>query len=148
MQSLPTGAQDRDTERSEQIRQQPPASDNDVLVLQVRAFLEAGNVEDIELDVETVEDIMQAIPEDFGAEVDPVGDLEPVDDDGLERDTSGDSHQASDEVDPSLLYGIDEEDKDQTWTAQDIKEMMHHLKERGQHSHQSVGGGVTANLVE
>lgn len=41
----------------------PPASTDNVLVLQVRAFLEAS--EDVDIDVETVEDLMQTIPADY-----------------------------------------------------------------------------------
>lgn len=41
----------------------PPTSSDNVLVLQVRAFLEAS--EDVDIDVETVEDLMQTIPADY-----------------------------------------------------------------------------------
>ncbi|KAG6840210.1 hypothetical protein C0991_008183 [Blastosporella zonata] len=148
MPSSPTGVPDKATERSEQIRSQPPASDNDVLVLQVRAFLEAG--EDVDLDVETVEDIMQSLPAEFSEDVDPVGDIESADDDdGLEseEETGGDSYQLSNDVVPSVLYDVEEEgtseysldfaypiervEDQQTWTAQEVEQMMHHLKERG-----------------
>ncbi|KAG6916201.1 hypothetical protein DXG01_008083 [Tephrocybe rancida] len=104
MSSLPTGAQDCRGESSGTASHQPP-SDDDVLVLQVRAFLEAA--EDVDIDVETVEDLMQSIPADFGEEVDPVGDREPTDDD-IGEDTSGDMDHLA-ELDPSILYG--EEDK-------------------------------------
>ncbi|KAF8074705.1 SIR2-domain-containing protein [Lyophyllum atratum] len=128
-----TGDQERDTERSEQIRYQPLDTDNDVLVLQVRAFLEAS--EEVDIDVETVEDLMQTIPPDYTSEVDPVGDLDldPSDahDSGGENET-GTPHGifGGEELDVSVLYGIEDEAQP-TWTLQEVKQMMHHLKERG-----------------
>ncbi|KAG6847778.1 hypothetical protein H0H93_006048 [Arthromyces matolae] len=60
---------DQDAESSKQIRK-PLDADNDLLVLQIRAFLEAA--EDVDIDVETVEDLMQSLPADFDSDVDPV----------------------------------------------------------------------------
>ncbi|KAG6861268.1 hypothetical protein C0995_002076 [Termitomyces sp. Mi166 len=143
MSSLPARGQDYDTERSEQIRREPPTSDNDIFILQVRAFLEAS--EDVDIDVETFEDLMQSLPPDFQSEVDPIGELESTDDDTFDEDTNGaNRHELTEEM--PVLYEIEEQgpseislvltcsthyDADQQiWTAQEVQQMMHHLKER------------------
>ncbi|KAG6886128.1 hypothetical protein C0993_002647 [Termitomyces sp. T159_Od127] len=126
--SLPEKGQECDTERSEQMKREPQVSDNDILVSQVRAFLEAA--EDVDIDVETVEDLMQSLPPDFGSEIDPVGELELTDDDGLDEDMNVNGHRLIREVDTPVRYEIEEQDR-QIWTPQEIKEMIHHLKERG-----------------
>ncbi|KAF5383542.1 hypothetical protein D9615_003745 [Tricholomella constricta] len=131
MASLLTGDHVRDKERSESIRYQPPDADNDVLVLQVRAFLEAA--EDVDIDVETVEDLMQTIPTDYYPEVDPVGDLASADDHSSveNEDESGNRDSVDVEVDSSVLYGVDDDEVQQTWNEEEIRQMMYHLKERG-----------------
>ncbi|KAG5641798.1 hypothetical protein DXG03_004184 [Asterophora parasitica] len=131
METVITGDRDREKERSGQTGRQPPTADNDVLVLQVRAFLEAA--EDVDIDVETVEDLMEAIPSDYAPEVDPVGDLDSADeaDYGDNEDGSRSKGVIDEEVDPAVLYGLEDEEGQQTWTAQEVKQMMHHLKERG-----------------
>lgn len=126
-----TGAQELDKERSGQIRNQRPAADNDVLVLQVRAFLEAA--EDVDIDVETVEDLMQTIPPDYNAEVDPAEDLDLMggNDSGEENESgNGNGTFAEEVLDISALYAVEDEAQ-QMWTTEEVNEMMHHLKERG-----------------
>ncbi|KAG6811681.1 hypothetical protein H0H92_006336 [Tricholoma furcatifolium] len=136
---VPTlGGPDRGGERPEQERHQTMVpSDNDVLVLQVRAFLEAS--EDVDIDVETVEDLMQSLPADFDTEteLDPVGENESISEDedededhSLNEDARGDRRDATEGVDSGLFAPPEEEDE-QVWTPQEVKEMMHHLKERG-----------------
>ena len=81
------------------------SSTDDLLVMQVRAFLEAAECEDVDIDVETVEDLMQAIPSDFDRESD--GDLANV---GTPPPADNDSDTDDGiEVDGSALYNIEDE---------------------------------------
>jgi hypothetical protein len=123
------------------------ASTNNILVLQVRAFLEAS--EDVDIDIETVEDLMQTIPPDY----DQDSNYEVLDTASSLGDVSNSDENAEfneEELDISALYSIEDEGNEprcclrcyrppfhsafeaqQTWTKQEINHMMHHLKERG-----------------
>ncbi|GLB43369.1 putative sir2 family protein [Lyophyllum shimeji] len=99
-------------------------------IQKVRAFLEAS--EDVDIDVETAEDLMQTIPSDYDAEDDPGGDSDPAgDNDSCDEHESGsgDGTLPEEVLDVSPLYGTG--DEAQSWTTEEVKEMMHHLKERG-----------------
>ncbi|KAG6891872.1 hypothetical protein C0992_003143, partial [Termitomyces sp. T32_za158] len=87
------------------MKREPQTSDNDVLVSQVRAFLEAA--EDVDIDVETVEDLIQSLPSDFDTEIDPIGELELTDNDGLEEDTNVNEDRLIKESDTPVRYEIE-----------------------------------------
>lgn len=144
--SLPVQSQEYDIGRSEKMKREPQTSDNDVLVSQVRAFLAAA--EDVDIDVETMEDLIQSLPPDFGSEIDLIGELELTYADSLDEDTNVNGHQLIKEIDTSVQYEIQgqgtseisfssclihcgAEQQQQIWTPQEIKDMVHHLKERG-----------------
>ncbi|RDB15806.1 NAD-dependent protein deacetylase hst1 [Hypsizygus marmoreus] len=100
---------------------------HEIFVLQVRAFLEAA--EDVDIDPETVEDLMQSIPNDFPASEEFVGPgriIDPAED----SDSDENVNFPEEELDISALYSV-EDDAQQTWTEREVKQMMHHLKERG-----------------
>ena len=92
-------------ERHGSHRPATPSSTDDLLVMQVRAFLEAAECEDVDIDVETVEDLMQAIPSDSDQEDDGdpanVGTPPPADNDSNTDEDAG--------VDSSALYNIEDE---------------------------------------
>ncbi|KAG6896664.1 hypothetical protein C0992_006798 [Termitomyces sp. T32_za158] len=90
------------------MKREPQTSDNDVLVSQVRAFLEAA--EDVDIDVETVEDLIQSLPSDFDTEIDPIGEPELTDDDGLEEDTNVNEDRLIKELDTPVRYEIEGQD--------------------------------------
>lgn len=113
---------------------------DNVLVLQIRAFLEAS--EDVDIDVETVEDLMQTIPADYEQPPGPEFSITHQDPSNSDEDVDFNEE----ELDISALYSITEEgniinhpqslrtnvfEAQQTWTGEEIKPMMHHLKERG-----------------
>ncbi|KAF8998517.1 DHS-like NAD/FAD-binding domain-containing protein [Cyathus striatus] len=100
-----------------------------LLSLQIRAFLEAS--EDVDIDPETVEDLLQAIPkddQDGNAELTVQVDSE--DEDDLYRPADNDVE----ELDIGPLYTQDKEGEEEAWSKQEVKQMLHHLKERGMSS--------------
>jgi len=128
-----------------------PSSTDDLLVMQVKAFLEAAECEDVDIDVETVEDLMQAIPSDFGR----ADNEEPVNGTPPPADKDSDTDEDIG-VDGSALYNIEDDGEhlfrnpndvlkyyvasqaQETWTPQEVKDMIHHLKERGEQAYWSI----------
>lgn len=97
---------------SEKMRTRTTASDNDILVMQIRAFLEAS--EDVDLDVETVEDLMQEVPSELDQDIDPE-DLGEDDAQSAEENDARENENVTapheDELDISALYSIEDEGK-------------------------------------
>lgn len=78
---------------------------NDLLVLQVRAFLDAS--EDVDIDVETVEDLMQTITTD---NIDTHNDSSGEDEIHDEEDEDESLAMGADpELDISILYAMEQE---------------------------------------
>ncbi|KAJ6591597.1 SIR2-domain-containing protein [Mycena vulgaris] len=97
---------------------------------QIRAFLAAS--EDVDIDPETVEELLQALimeTSSSGVEENP-GHHVSEESDGAESD--GFEVEVSD-LDMSALYFVSGEDV-QPWSQQQIRGMMHHLKEYGMSS--------------
>ncbi|KAG5638568.1 hypothetical protein H0H81_011914 [Sphagnurus paluster] len=102
-----------DRENFETKGYQPP-TDNDILVLQVRAFLEAA--EDVDIDMDTLEDLMQVIESENSPDLDPVGGAESESEDcrTVEDAVDGENGWTRDgdsdfEVDSDVLYKLDDE---------------------------------------
>ncbi|KAL0955144.1 hypothetical protein HGRIS_004058 [Hohenbuehelia grisea] len=103
----------------------------DMLALQIRAFLEAS--EEVDIDVETVEDLMQTVPDlsDTGALANAGGSGLPGS--HIEEDEDGNlliDLELEEELDISALYSSRSEVQ-QAWTKQEVRHMMTHLKEKG-----------------
>ncbi|KAF9482627.1 DHS-like NAD/FAD-binding domain-containing protein [Pholiota conissans] len=102
--------------------------ENELLALQVQAFLEAS--EDVDVDAETIEDILEVLV-DTDENVDSEMPQSQMDEDE-------DSHD-DDEVDVYPLVtstfpareSASESTGKETWTKQETKQMLHLLKERG-----------------
>ncbi|KAJ7808887.1 SIR2-domain-containing protein [Mycena olivaceomarginata] len=94
---------------------------------QVRAFLAAS--EDVDIDPETLEELVQVLlletTNDSSGIVDPAKPDEVDSDGGFDLEVS--------ELDISALYCLHEKDPE-TWTPQQIRGMLHHLKEHGMSS--------------
>ncbi|KAF5316465.1 hypothetical protein D9619_006597 [Psilocybe cf. subviscida] len=103
---------------------------NEVLAMQVQAFLEAS--EDVDVDAETIEDILEVL---VGTEHDADLELEmPAEDSDSSQMPTDDSDDEG--AEPAFLFpGGAEPNGDaqsqETWTKQEVKQMMHLLKERG-----------------
>ncbi|KAJ7442252.1 DHS-like NAD/FAD-binding domain-containing protein, partial [Mycena latifolia] len=97
----------------------------------VRAFLAAA--EDVDVDPETVEELVQAlIIEANSSRADETPAMHVAEDsDGAETDSGFDVEVS--ELDMTALYFVSGQDV-QTWSQQQIRGMMHHLKERGMSS--------------
>ncbi|TFK39446.1 DHS-like NAD/FAD-binding domain-containing protein [Crucibulum laeve] len=105
-------------------------NDEDILTLQIRAFLEAS--EDVDIDPETAEDLLQTLPDlsqENEAGANP--DIESEDEDDHDAREMADID--AEELDISPLYRIEQEAAE-SWTEQEVKQMLHHLKERGMSS--------------
>ncbi|KAF8972683.1 DHS-like NAD/FAD-binding domain-containing protein [Flammula alnicola] len=107
----------------------PTRTDNDILALQVQAFLEAS--EDVEVDAETIEDILEVL-------VDADDNVDSDIHQGSQMDEGEDSHDDGDSDvhsprAPTFPAGesVNEPKVEETWTNQEIKQMLHLLKERG-----------------
>ncbi|KAF7357639.1 Deacetylase sirtuin-type domain-containing protein [Mycena sanguinolenta] len=105
---------------------QPDLIATQLTASQVRAFLAAS--EDVDIDPESVEELVQFLlletADDSSGIVDPATD--GVDSDG------GFNLEVS-ELDISALYCTQDKDPE-TWTHQQIRGMLHHLKEHGMSS--------------
>ncbi|KAF7770640.1 hypothetical protein Agabi119p4_6614 [Agaricus bisporus var. burnettii] len=87
--------------------------DESLLALQIRAFLEAS--EDVDIDRETIEDLMRVLS-DHQERKDSTVDAEGIPDD---QTISQEDQPSSEEAE---------------WTKQEVKQMLHHLKEYGSSS--------------
>ncbi|KAF9444474.1 SIR2-domain-containing protein [Macrolepiota fuliginosa MF-IS2] len=105
-------------------REASPLSDEEsLLTLQIQAFLEAS--EDVDIDQETVVDLMQVLSEHQSSGKTGVIDVEttaeaPVSD-HRSRNQRNETSSSLEEAEPD-------------WTKQEVKQMLHHLKERGMSS--------------
>ncbi|KAJ7765409.1 SIR2-domain-containing protein [Mycena maculata] len=120
--------------------QTPSSSNSDLLDLrvnqhlsssQIRAFLAAS--EDVDIDPETVEELVHALIVETttaSSRADNVNSGIHVSEDAVESETF--DVEISD-LDISALYFFPEEEV-QTWSQQQIRGMMHHLKEHGMSS--------------
>ncbi|KAJ7668328.1 DHS-like NAD/FAD-binding domain-containing protein [Mycena rosella] len=99
---------------------------------QIRAFLAAS--EDVDIDPETVEELLQALiieTTSSNADESPGIPHASEDSDGAESGSGFDLEVS--ELDMSALYFVSDEDV-QPWSQQQIRGMMHHLKEYGMSS--------------
>lgn len=117
---------------------------NEILAAQIRAFLEAS--EDVEVDAETVEDILEVLvgeDEDENAEPPSESNMDE-DEDSHDEDAEEMSVPFPGTADPAQQRGFYFSllfvpfcsvcffrELDETWTKQEVKEMLHLLKERG-----------------
>ncbi|KAJ4479678.1 DHS-like NAD/FAD-binding domain-containing protein [Lentinula edodes] len=100
------------------------ASPMDLLILQVKAFLDAA--EDVEVGPETIQELLQLIADRQTTNVvdlEPTPDVEDEDDEWLPGKENNDV-----ELDISALFM---NAHDETWTNEERKEMISFLKERG-----------------
>lgn len=99
-------------------------NDCDRLILQVRAFLKAS--EDVDIDTETLEDLIQALNQDD----------DPSSKSSSDEDLSAAEHLKSDAAYEELyaFYRMKDGAQD-TWTKQEVRQMMYHLKEHGMSSY-------------
>ncbi|KAI9573817.1 DHS-like NAD/FAD-binding domain-containing protein [Boletus coccyginus] len=124
----------------------PPSQNGDTTLsplhaLQLRAFL--GAAEDVEVDPDTIEDLLEGLSDDICSE------MTELDSDGETSDTEDLSLLVQEQCTPPAVAGTaDLEDGDtesleiraleeeaiQAWTRDEIRKMMHHLKERGMSS--------------
>ncbi|KAF9219745.1 SIR2-domain-containing protein [Gyrodon lividus] len=109
--------------------------------LQLRAFLNAA--EDIDVDPDTIEDLLEGLSDDVRSEVTEFeSDVEdsdteelsvPVHEQRSPHALNGNEDLEDGDIDPSEIRALEEEAK-QAWAKDEIKKMMHHLKERGMSS--------------
>lgn len=105
--------------------------DESLLALQIRAFLEAS--EDVDIDRETIEDLMRVLS-DHQERKDSTVDAEGIPDD----QTISQEDQPSSEGRVTKLFLIAYHShknfvaQEAEWTKQEVKQMLHHLKEYGQ----------------
>ncbi|KAJ7155395.1 SIR2-domain-containing protein [Mycena crocata] len=93
---------------------------------QIRTFLAASELEDVEMDAQTVEELVQALlMESNNSSADKNASEDNIEPDEFDVEVS--------ELDMSALYFLPGEDV-QTWSQQQIRGMMHHLKEHGMSS--------------
>ncbi|KAF8552715.1 DHS-like NAD/FAD-binding domain-containing protein [Imleria badia] len=126
----------------------PPSQDGDAKskplsplhALQLRAFLSAA--EDVEVDPDTIEDLLEGLSDDVCTE------MTELDSDTETSDTEDLSLIVQEQCAPPAVVDMDLEDGDiepseiraleeeaiQAWTKDEIRKMMHHLKERGMSS--------------
>ncbi|KAG8215049.1 DHS-like NAD/FAD-binding domain-containing protein [Butyriboletus roseoflavus] len=126
----------------------PPGQDGDteskplspLHALQLRAFLNA--TEDVDVDPDTIEDLLEGLSEDVSTE------MTELDSDTETSDTEDLSLLVQENCTPAVVGiadledgGIDtsdlralEEEAIEAWTKDEIRKMMHHLKERGMSS--------------
>ncbi|KAH9479694.1 NAD-dependent protein deacetylase hst1 [Psilocybe cubensis] len=100
---------------------------NEILTQQVQAFLEAS--EDVDVDAETIEDILSvliSIEEHEEEEADPPSDLH-IEEDVDSHDEDG---QEISTLFPPKSEGAQNAEQN-TWSKEEIKQMMHLLKESG-----------------
>lgn len=98
---------------------------NQLLALQVQAFLEAS--EDVDVDPEIIEDILQPLVNREDAEDAETRSETRMDED---EDSDGELEASTQELDISPLFeGNPEATK--TWSKQEVKQMLHLLKECG-----------------
>ncbi|KAF8892118.1 SIR2-domain-containing protein [Infundibulicybe gibba] len=95
----------------------PDINSKGLLFRQLRAFLSAA--EDVDIDTETMEDLMQMLPEEC--------DLDATD----ESHSASGSESGSVSNDEALETLDDQIAEEEVWTRGELKQMMHHLKERG-----------------
>ncbi|KAG9309460.1 DHS-like NAD/FAD-binding domain-containing protein [Chiua virens] len=109
--------------------------------MQLRAFLNAS--EDVEVDPDTIEDLLEGLSEDICTEMtDLDSDSETSDTEDLpllvqEESTSSTAVSVAEledsDIDPSEIRALEEE-AIQAWTKDEVRRMLHHLKERGMSS--------------
>ncbi|KAF8199114.1 SIR2-domain-containing protein [Pholiota molesta] len=108
--------------------------ENELLALQVQAFLEAS--EDVDVDAETIEDILEVLvdtDENIDSEM-PQSQMN--EDEDSHDDEDADDHPLSMSTFPAgesanETKGSRSSFQEETWTKQEIKQMLHLLKERG-----------------
>ncbi|EDR05569.1 class I sirtuins SIR2 family protein [Laccaria bicolor S238N-H82] len=105
-------------------------SANDILALQVQAFIDAS--EDVDMPREVADDLISTIP---SQDDDPEAFRAP---EGVESGDEGDEEAENGEiesvqVDMSALFDVAQQ-AENLWTKREIKQILHHLKERGIHS--------------
>ncbi|KAF8801346.1 SIR2-domain-containing protein [Phlegmacium glaucopus] len=99
---------------------------NGLLTLQVQAFLEAS--EDVDADAETIEDILQALVADRKDAEDAETRSETQMNE--DEDSDGEFEPSTQELDISPLFEGNH-GATETWSKQEVKQMLHLLKERG-----------------
>ncbi|KAJ7189735.1 hypothetical protein B0H12DRAFT_1227121 [Mycena haematopus] len=106
---------------------QPDSVAERLTASQVRAFLAAS--EDVDIDPESVEELVQVLlleaADNSSGIVDPVRD-------GVDSDGGFDLEVS--ELDISALYHVQDQVDPETWTHQQRRSMLHHLKEHGMSS--------------
>ncbi|KAH7924308.1 SIR2-domain-containing protein [Leucogyrophana mollusca] len=92
---------------------------NPIYALQLRAFLDAA--EDVDADQDVIEDLLEGVDSASDGDVTELHDFDSENEDG------------DIEIDTSALYELEQEAQ-QAWTKDEIRRMMHHLKEHGMSS--------------
>ncbi|KAF4569852.1 NAD-dependent histone deacetylase sir2 [Pleurotus pulmonarius] len=121
--SAPTPLPSATPSRSNSERTTPSNNADELLASQIRAFITAS--EDVDIDVETIEDLMKVFP-DSASRGEHGSDKSEVD---VDIDTNDDEL----EIDMSALFASRDRALE-TWSAQEIRMMMRHLKEHGMQS--------------
>ncbi|KAJ8695040.1 NAD-dependent histone deacetylase sir2, variant 2 [Pleurotus ostreatus] len=109
--------------RSNSERTTPSNNADELLASQIRAFITAS--EDVDIDVETIEDLMKVFPDSASRGEDAS--------DKSEADVDIDTNDDALEIDMSALFASRDRALE-TWSAQEIRMMMRHLKEYGMQS--------------
>lgn len=116
-----------------------PKAYSALYALQLRAFIDAA--EDVDVDPDTIEDLLEGLEDGDGEEEVQESDLdEDLDSDSLTL-PAHEQHSAIEEsgnlddleVETEVIERLKRE-ADEAWSKEDIRKMMHHLKERGMSS--------------
>ncbi|KAG1764002.1 DHS-like NAD/FAD-binding domain-containing protein [Suillus occidentalis] len=116
-----------------------PKAYSALYALQLRAFVDAA--EDVDVDPDTIEDLLEGLEDGDGEEEVQESDLdEDLDSDSLTL-PAHEQHSAIEEsgnlddleVETEVIERLKQE-ADEAWSKEDIRKMMHHLKERGMSS--------------
>ncbi|KIK93698.1 hypothetical protein PAXRUDRAFT_499911 [Paxillus rubicundulus Ve08.2h10] len=118
-----------------QVAETKPKAPSPLHLLQLRAFLNAA--EDVDADPDTIEDLLEGLSDDVRSEVTECdSEVEGSETEELfvpQRSPAAvdDNEDMEDgDIDPSEIRALEEE-AEQVWTKDEIRRMMHHLKERG-----------------
>ncbi|KAF8834887.1 SIR2-domain-containing protein [Paxillus ammoniavirescens] len=121
-----------------QVAETKPKVPSPLHLLQLRAFLNAA--EDVDVDPDTIEDLLEGLSDDVRSEVTECdSDVEDSETEELSvpqrSPPAADDNEAMEDNDiyPSEIRALEEE-AEQAWTKDEIRKMMHHLKERGMSS--------------